>query len=771
MTSTIAKFLKTKVALFKELSEERITGIVKASRVVFYEVNEAIIRLGEEATFLGVLLEGELKISGIAEGGVQIQIGFFKKGDTFGEMALMSHERIIADLIAKTPCKVLRIPVEVFQSVIMSEPTFLHFVSKTIIERIRQLSEDPKKASLAFQKGDDPNGLTLKGERPEKILVINSGSSSIKFAFFDSENSENKATGQVERIGLPGTMLKYRGPKGEIKQNLETNSYSEALQAIIKSLTNKETGVIKNPGNISVVGHRMVHGGEKYSQAIVVNDEILEELEKLNPLAPLHNPVNIAGIREARKVFSAVPHVAVFDTAFHSTLPSYAYLYGLPYEYYEKNSVRRYGFHGSSHSFVSLKAAKFLQKRVNELKITSCHLGNGASICAIEHGRSVDTTMGFTPSEGLIMGTRAGDLDPGVITYLQREEGLTGQEIDVLLNKKSGLLGLSGISGDMREIEEAANKGDTRALVALKAFSYRIRKYIGAYMAAMGGTDVLIFTGGIGQGSAGVRSLALQGLQCMGIHLDDNLNREADGFSGVTRISTEDSPVTVLIVPTDEERMIARETLRALGRSYLKDVAKAQQSEPFLIEVSAHHIHLSQEHVEALFGKGHQLTWHSDLSQPGQFACKEQVNVVGPKGKIERLRVLGPPRKETQLEISMTEQFKLGIHPPIRESGDLNGTPGCTLEGSVGNVTIDKGVICALRHIHMAPEDALRYGVRDKSTVRVRVKGNRELVFGDVLVRVSPSYKLAMHIDTDEANAADMKTGDLVFIDGIQHED
>ncbi len=771
MNKSVVEFLKTKVSLFKHLSEKRIEEIVNGSRIAFYDVNEAVISLGEEATFLGVLLEGELKISGITEGGVQSQIGFFKKGDTLGEMALMSHERIIADLIAKTHCKVLRIPVEIFQSVIMTEPLFLQHVSKTIIDRMKQLAEDPKKASIAFQKSSDPYGMQLKGERPEKILVINSGSSSIKFAFFDSENETNKATGQVERIGQSGTLLSFRGPKGDIKLELEKDGYSEALQAIIKVLSKKDTGMIKSRADISVVGHRMVHGGEKFREAIVVNDEILAELEKLNPLAPLHNPVNISGIREALKIFPSVPHVAVFDTAFHSTLPSYAYLYGLPYEYYEKNGVRRYGFHGSSHGFVCLKASKYLQKRVNEIKITSCHLGNGASICAIDHGRSVDTSMGFTPGEGLIMGTRSGDLDPGVITYLQREEGLSVAEIDQLLNRKSGLLGLSGISGDMREIETAAATGNTRALITLKAFSYRIRKYIGAYMAAMGGTDVIIFTGGIGQGSAGVRSLALQGLQIMGIHLDDKLNREADGFAGVCRISTDDSPVTVLIVPTDEERMIARETLRALSRSYLKNVAKAQQNEPFLLEVSAHHIHLSQEHVEALFGKGHELTWYSDLSQPGQFASKEQVNVIGPKGTIDRLRVLGPTRFETQLEISMTEQFKLGIHPPIRESGDLNGTPGCILEGPKGKVTLEKGVICALRHIHMPPEDALRYGVKDRATVRVRVKGDRELVFGDVLIRVSPSYKLAMHIDTDEANAANLKTGDLVYIDRIQSED
>ena len=322
----------------------------------------------------------------------------------------------------------------------------------------------------------------------------------------------------------------------------------------------------------------------------------------------------------------------------------------------------------------------------------------------------------------------------------------------------------------MREVEKAAAAGDVRALIALKAFSYRIRKYIGAYLAAMGGLDVLIFTGGIGQNSAGVRSLALQGLQCMGIHLDDQRNRDAKGDMDVVRISADDSPVTVLMVPTDEERMIARETLRSLSRSYLREIVKAHQNEPFPIEVSAHHIHLSQEHVETLFGKGHQLTYHGDLSQPGQFSCKEQITIVGPKGKIERLRVLGPARKETQVEISMTEQFKLGIHSPIRESGDLAGTPGCTLEGPVGNVTIDRGVICALRHIHMTPADALRYGLKDKSTVRVRVSGDRELIFGDVLIRVNPNYALAMHIDTDEANAANLQTGAKGFILEIQNQ-
>jgi acetate kinase len=285
----------------------------------------------------------------------------------------------------------------------------------------------------------------------------------------------------------------------------------------------------------------------------------------------------------------------------------------------------------------------------------------------------------------------------------------------------------------------------------------------------MGGLDAVIFTGGIGQGSDVVRALALQGLECMGIVLDAQRNRDARGFDEVCRISTDDSKVTVLVVPTDEERMMAREALRALSRSYIAQVLAEQKQQPFLVEVSAHHAHLTQEHVEILYGAGHQLTRHTDLSQPGQFSCKEQVTLVGPKGRIERVRVLGPVRKASQVEIAMTEQFKLGVHPPVRESGDLAGTPGCILEGPAGRVQLEQGVICALRHIHMTPADALRYGVRDKSFVRVRIAaGERELIFGDVLVRVDPRFALAMHIDTDEGNAAGIETGVQGYIDGIQ---
>jgi acetate kinase len=287
----------------------------------------------------------------------------------------------------------------------------------------------------------------------------------------------------------------------------------------------------------------------------------------------------------------------------------------------------------------------------------------------------------------------------------------------------------------------------------------------------MQGLDVVIFTGGIGQGSAGVRSLACQGLSHMGIELDEKKNTNANGFKEVSDISVEGSPVRILVIPTDEERMIAREIVRTVASGYIGDIIQTQKKTPVPIEVSAHHVHLSSEHVEALFGAGHTLTPEHELSQPGQFACKESVNLVGPKGRVDRVRVLGPVRKETQVEIAMTEQFKLGIHPPIRESGDLENTPGITIEGTAGSVTIPRGVICALRHIHMSTEDALRFGLRDKFKVRVRVEGERELIFGDVLIRVNPQFKLAMHIDTDEANAANIGTGAIGHVEAVQTRD
>ncbi|TLD43632.1 MAG: Acetate kinase [Candidatus Jettenia ecosi] len=554
----IVRQLKSDIPLFAKFSEELLDKLANSSRIVSFEPNESIVHYGTEATHFGVILTGMVMVSVIADGGTRLELGRLEAGSTFGELALTTGEKTQAELIAETRCEVLLIPVSVFQSIIVAEPQAMQHISRTISGRSRILAADPAKSAAALRQGDDPYGFKLKGERPEHILVVNCGSSSLKYTFYDTEDEGRHVRGQVERIGLEGTCHVHRGSKGEVKRELPGSGFAGALAAMVEAL--------RGEPEVSVVAHRVVHGGERFTEATLITDDVLTQLDALSPLAPLHNPVNIAGIREMRGLLPAVPHVAVFDTAFHHTLPSYAYLYGLPYEFYEKQGVRRYGFHGMSHSYVCLRAAQFLGRRTNELEIVSCHLGNGSSLCAVDHGRSVDTTMGFTPVEGLIMGTRCGDVDAGVITFLERTAGLTVQQVDELINKKSGLLGLSGISSDMREILRAAEAGEARAMVALKAYCYRIRKYIGAYIAAMGGLDVVVFTGGVGQGSAMVRLLSLQGLDYMGIRLDEQHNRDARGFDEVCRVSTNDSKVTVLVVPTDEERMMAREALRALRR-------------------------------------------------------------------------------------------------------------------------------------------------------------------------------------------------------------
>jgi acetate kinase len=414
----------------------------------------------------------------------------------------------------------------------------------------------------------------LNAERQERILVVNCGSSSLKYSFYDVADDTRHAHGEVERVGLAGTRHVHRGPKGETTCDLPQGGFAEAFAAMVGALTSKETGVISGADEVSVVAHRVVHGGEKFTEATVITPEVLAQIEALDLLAPLHNPVNVAGIREMQRRFPSTPHVAVFDSAFHHTLPDYAYLYGLPYELYEQKRIRRYGFHGTSHAYVALSAAQFLERQLDALRLVSCHLGNGSSLCAVDHGRSVDTSMGFTPAEGLIMGTRCGDVDAGILAFLERTEGLTATQSEELLNKKSGLLGLSGVSSDMREVLAAVDQGNRRASVALNAYCYRVRKYIGAYFAAMGALDAIIFTGGIGQGSDIVRALALQGLDCMGIELEPQRNREARGFDEVCRISTDGSRVTVLVVPTDEERMMAREALDALRRRAVEGAAR-----------------------------------------------------------------------------------------------------------------------------------------------------------------------------------------------------
>lgn len=761
----LKRFFLEQVRLFETFPADKVEEIVIKSRLATYEGNEAILETGDEGRFIGVVISGHAEISVTDNTGTRAVITQLGAGDVFGVMSLLTGDRIMADVIAGNRCFVLMIPQEVFNTHILTNPKAVGYLSRLLAERTRAMSTD--EVSAAVSRADDPYALSLNTNAPGKVVVLNVGISQIHFGIYDTEESGADVHGIVDHADKQLTRITVMvGPQ---QKTIEHAPFK--LSDLFKVMT-EVTALLGDaftfhPEDVSAIGHRVVHGGNRFSSSVVLTSSVIAEIEELSVFAPLHNPVNVAGIRVAMKMFPNVPQVAVFDTAFHQTLPPYAYLYGLPYDLYKQHGIRRYGFHGTSHRYVSLKAAEVLKRPLGELEIVSCHLGIGASMCAIDHGRSVDTTMGMTPSDGLIMPSRSGSIDPAVMIHLMEQHKMSPEQLSTLINSESGLKGISGISSDIHEIEAAAADGHHRALLAHKAYCYQVRKNIGAYVAAMGGIDVLAFTGDVGETSATVRSLACQGLGYMGIKLDEEKNRNLGRIDQFAVISAEDSPVAILVVANDDERLVAWETLRAIERNQLMLAAKAEES-PIPVEISAHHVHLSQADVEALFGPGHQLTPEHELSQPGQFACAEKVHLVGPKGRIANVRVLGPTRKETQVEIAMTEQFKLGVQPPIRQSGDLAGTPGVTLEGPYGSTSIERGVICAQRHIHMTPEDALRFHVRDNYIVRVRIEGERQLIFGDVVVRVNPGFRLAMHIDTDEGNAGNIRTGMLGYIEAIQ---
>ena len=390
------------------------------------------------------------------------------------------------------------------------------------------------------------------------ILVINCGSSSLKYQLINSETEGVLAKGLCERIGIDG-MLTYQPEGGEKeKSEIAMPTHTEAINAVLAALTNEKSGVIKSLSEVGAVGHRVVHGGEKFTSSCLINDESMKAIEECNDLAPLHNPANLIGILACQELIPGVPMVAVFDTAFHQTMPDVAYTYGIPYEYYEKYKVRRYGFHGTSHSYVSKRTAEIVGKPYDQMKIIVCHLGNGASISAVNCGKSVDTSMGLTPLEGLVMGTRSGDLDPAIIDFVGKKEGLSLDEMNEVLNKKSGMLGISGVSSDGRDLEAAAETGNKRAQLALDVFDYRVIKYIGAYAAAMNGVDAIAFTAGIGENNIKMRKDVCSSLTYLGVKLDE----EKNNVRGEERIiSADDSKVQVLLVPTNEELAIARETL------------------------------------------------------------------------------------------------------------------------------------------------------------------------------------------------------------------
>ena len=396
-----------------------------------------------------------------------------------------------------------------------------------------------------------------------KVLVINCGSSSLKYQLIDMENEGVLAQGLVERIGIEGSILtqKVNGEKYIIEEPME--SHKDAIRLVLEALVDEKHGVIKNMNEISAVGHRVVHGGEKYSESVLVNDEVMAYLEECVKLAPLHNRPNIIGIEACKALMPNTPMAVVFDTAFHGTMPKEAYSYALPYELYKEHGIRKYGFHGTSHKYVSGKVAEVLGKDIKDLKIVTCHLGNGVSLTAVKNGKSIDTTMGFTPLAGMPMGTRSGDIDPAIVIYLIKELGYSVDEVNEILNKKSGILGISGLSSDFRDVRDAAyKKGDERSLLAIDIYTYRIRTQIGAYAAAMGGLDVIVFTAGIGENADMIREGCLKNLEFLGVYLDKEKNKQN---GEIAEISKEDSKVKVFVIPTNEELMIAKETMELLN--------------------------------------------------------------------------------------------------------------------------------------------------------------------------------------------------------------
>ena len=391
------------------------------------------------------------------------------------------------------------------------------------------------------------------------VLVINCGSSSLKFQLINSDSEQVLAKGLCERIGIDGS-LTYQPAGGEkVKSDKAMPTHTEAIQFVIDALTDDKTGVVKDLKEIGAVGHRVVHGGEKFAKSVVITDEVMKAIEECNDLAPLHNPANLIGINACQELMPGTPMVAVFDTAFHQTMPAQAYMYGLPYEYYDKYKVRRYGFHGTSHSFVSKRAAELVGKPYDAVKTIVCHLGNGASICAVENGESVDTSMGLTPLEGLVMGTRSGDIDPAILEFIAKKEDLDIAGLMTMLNKKSGVFGLSNnLSSDFRDLTSAAESGNEIAATTVDVFCYRVAKYVGSYVAAMNGVDVIAFTAGIGENASLVREKVMEYLGYLGVAIDKEAN---DSHGEEVKISTPDSKVDVFVIPTNEELAIARETV------------------------------------------------------------------------------------------------------------------------------------------------------------------------------------------------------------------
>ncbi|MBF0456308.1 MAG: acetate/propionate family kinase [Nitrospirae bacterium] len=774
----IKAFLKS-THYFSDVTDSELDTLIAASTVEDYSPGQKIISRGQPGRFLYILVKGKGEVIFTDASGDKLFTATLKSSDVFGEMSIMTGEPAVADVVAVAPSQCIAVARDSFSEVIVRNSAVLIKIASLISKRMTQ--KEQNEAIIAQYKASrkenpDPYDLNFTSAlKPSKILVINCGSSSLKYSLFDTSDPVPMMEGLIEKIGTGGSYHKIKSLKSEVKREVEVPDFPKAFAEMEAALTDPSIGVIAAFDVIDAVGHRVVHGGDKFKNSAVITDDVIEGIRQCIPLAPLHNPYNLAGIEAMRELLPHKGAVAVFDTAFHQNMPENAYLYAissnLGEKYHITENIRRYGFHGTNHNYVSLTAATYLKRSVRELRVISCHLGNGASICAIDHGISVDTSMGMTPMEGLVMGTRCGDIDPGALIYLLNS-GLSVKDVDNLLNKESGLKGLTGLSNDMREILEAASAGDARAKTAVSLFCYRLKKYIAAYAAVLGGIDALIFTAGIGENSADIRGRVCHGLEHIGLVLSKEANEKARVKRGhIEEISALGQQIKILVVAADEERMIARETLHALNISKVREATATidvKMNRQIPIYVAGHHVHLCEKDFAALFGEGKTLTKKHQLRQPQSFISEETVSLMGPLGTIENVRIVAPLKRETQVEISRTGEFKLGIDAPVRLSGDLEGAASVTIDGPAGSIKLNSCVICPQRHIHMSPQDALSYGLRDYDVLRVGVSGSKNVIFGDVFVRVNPSYTLELHLDTDEANYAGVTEDSTAHIVSIQ---
>ncbi|MBF0537759.1 MAG: acetate/propionate family kinase [Nitrospirae bacterium] len=562
----LSRFL-SEVEVFSDLNDDWLMYLSKSSELVEYKTSQQIIQTGELYRYIWIVYKGKVEIVGATQDSNRLFITNLNCGDVFGEMSVMVDRPVIEDMTAIEDTTVIKLPRDVFSQVIAQNPSTLKKIACIVTERQRGQKTQPRAVYKSrLMDNPDPYDLNLSSaKRAIKLLIINCGSSSLKYSLFDTSSPQPMFEGLIENIGTEASPHKIKTVNVKMQRPEVVRDIREAFSVMVNALTDKAIGIIADFNEIQAVGHRVVHGGNQFSASAVITDEVKEAIRSCEPLAPLHNPYNLAGIEVMSGLLPNAVSVAVFDTAFHQSMPSEAYQYAIPYQLAQERHVRRYGFHGTNHHFVALMASVFVKRPLENLKIISCHLGNGASICAIDGGRSVDTSMGLTPLEGLVMGTRCGDIDPGLVLYLL-QTGLSVGSLEKTLNKDSGLKGISGISNDMREILNAAEEGNAKAEATLRMFCYRVRKYIGAYIAALGGLDILIFTGGIGENSSEVRARICQGLDGLGISLDNGVNRIAKVARGnIANLSTEASSVKVLAVAADEERMIAREIIRSVS--------------------------------------------------------------------------------------------------------------------------------------------------------------------------------------------------------------